>query len=174
MFLGMHPGLIALIDFADLSLGMVMLHLFTFDPAWIPGRTAERHETLFYDGTCGLCHRTVRLVLAEDTRAALRFAPLESDALAERLSPEERAALPDSFLVFTASGELLDRSSAATHVMIGLGGLWRILGTAIRILPRAVRDAVYDLIAAYRKRAFAQPKTACPMLPPHLGERFLA
>jgi hypothetical protein len=29
--LAMHVGLIVLIDFADLSLGMVMLHLFTFD-----------------------------------------------------------------------------------------------------------------------------------------------
>lgn len=34
--LALHLSLIALIDFADLSLGMVMLHLFTFDPAWLP------------------------------------------------------------------------------------------------------------------------------------------
>lgn len=33
--LAMHLGLIALIDFADLSLGMVILHLFTFDRAWV-------------------------------------------------------------------------------------------------------------------------------------------
>lgn len=33
--LGLHVGLIVLIDFADLSMGMVMLHLFTFDPAWV-------------------------------------------------------------------------------------------------------------------------------------------
>ena len=31
----MHLGLIVVIDFADLSLGMVMLHLFTFDPGWV-------------------------------------------------------------------------------------------------------------------------------------------
>ncbi|MFY9345262.1 MAG: hypothetical protein WAT39_22420 [Planctomycetota bacterium] len=31
----MHGGLVMLIDFADLSVGMVMLHLFTFDPAWL-------------------------------------------------------------------------------------------------------------------------------------------
>jgi hypothetical protein len=30
----MHLGLIVLIDFAELSLGMVLLHLFTCDPAW--------------------------------------------------------------------------------------------------------------------------------------------
>jgi hypothetical protein len=33
--LGMHVGLIALIDFADLSLGMIMFHAFTFDPTWL-------------------------------------------------------------------------------------------------------------------------------------------
>jgi hypothetical protein len=33
--IALHLGLIVLIDFADLSLGMVMLHLFTFDPAWL-------------------------------------------------------------------------------------------------------------------------------------------
>jgi hypothetical protein len=47
--LAMHLGLIVLIDFADLSLGMVMVHLFTFDPGWIrlPAVSAarERQET---------------------------------------------------------------------------------------------------------------------------------
>ncbi|MGH7213559.1 MAG: hypothetical protein ACREIT_02165 [Tepidisphaeraceae bacterium] len=34
----MHLGLMVLIDFADLSLGMVMLHAFTFNPAWVKRR----------------------------------------------------------------------------------------------------------------------------------------
>ncbi len=33
--LGMHLTLMALIDFPDLSQGMILLHAFTFDPAWI-------------------------------------------------------------------------------------------------------------------------------------------
>jgi hypothetical protein len=36
----MHLSLLVLIDFADLSLGMLMLHLFTADPAWIRPRCA--------------------------------------------------------------------------------------------------------------------------------------
>jgi hypothetical protein len=35
-------ALVVLIDFADLGLGMVMLHAFTFDPAWIGSRTLRR------------------------------------------------------------------------------------------------------------------------------------
>jgi hypothetical protein len=42
--LGMHVGLVALIDFADLSLGMVMLHLFTFDPAWLAPVEGRGHR----------------------------------------------------------------------------------------------------------------------------------
>jgi hypothetical protein len=37
----MHLSLIAIIDFADLSLGMVMIHLFTCDPAWFTSRQPE-------------------------------------------------------------------------------------------------------------------------------------
>jgi len=33
--LTLHLALLALIDFADLSLGMIVLHLVTFDPAWL-------------------------------------------------------------------------------------------------------------------------------------------
>jgi hypothetical protein len=38
--LGMHLALIALIAFADLSLGMVTFHLFVADPDWL--RSARR------------------------------------------------------------------------------------------------------------------------------------
>lgn len=36
-FFLLHLGLLVTIDFADLTFGMVVLHLFTFDPAWLGG-----------------------------------------------------------------------------------------------------------------------------------------
>jgi hypothetical protein len=36
----LHLGLLLLISFPDLTAGMVLLHLFTFNPAWLRG---ERH-----------------------------------------------------------------------------------------------------------------------------------
>src|SRR5262249_21391567 len=81
LLLLMHLSLIVLIDFADLSLGMVMLHLFTFDPAWIRPRPAPAADTIFFDGRCGFCARAVRFVLAEDRAGtAFRFAPLDGEA----------------------------------------------------------------------------------------------
>ncbi|MBX3472104.1 MAG: hypothetical protein KF878_35075 [Planctomycetes bacterium] len=37
---GMHLGLLVLVDFADLSAGMLVVHAWTFDPAWVPRRYA--------------------------------------------------------------------------------------------------------------------------------------
>jgi hypothetical protein len=32
----LHVGLMVLVNFADLTMGTLILHLFTFDPTWIP------------------------------------------------------------------------------------------------------------------------------------------
>jgi len=39
----MHLSLIVLVDFADLSTGMLFLHAFTFDPGWLPQKRTPRH-----------------------------------------------------------------------------------------------------------------------------------
>jgi predicted DCC family thiol-disulfide oxidoreductase YuxK len=160
--LGMHLGLLVLIDFADLSFMMVVLHLFTFDPRWVAARHAAAPDTVLYDGTCGLCHGTVRFLLAEDaTGAAFRFAPLpESDS-------------KESVVVQTAKGATLRKSAAVIHLLHRLGGLWRILGFAFSLFPRALRDVLYDAVAAIRYRVFGRTKDACPLLPPDLRSRFL-
>lgn len=38
---GMHLGILVLIDFADLTVGMLVAHAFTFDPAWLPSWARE-------------------------------------------------------------------------------------------------------------------------------------
>jgi hypothetical protein len=43
--LAMHFGLMTLIDFSDLSAGMVMLHLFTFDPNWLKEGRSKRSRS---------------------------------------------------------------------------------------------------------------------------------
>jgi predicted DCC family thiol-disulfide oxidoreductase YuxK len=170
--LSMHLGLIALIDFADLSLGMVLVHAFTFDPAWIAARKSESPSRVFYDGSCGLCQRFVRFVLAEDrSREAFRFAPLAGETFAKLVPERQRASLPDSVVVLTERGELLVRSAAVIHVLERLGGAWRAFAFALRAVPGALRDRGYDLLARVRKRIFAPPSDACPLAPAELTSR---
>jgi predicted DCC family thiol-disulfide oxidoreductase YuxK len=171
--LAMHLGLIAAIDFADLSLGMVMLHLFTFDPGWIKPLRAKSAEMIFYDGRCGLCHAAVRFVLAEDNRVeTFRFAPLDGEFFRAAVAEERRTMLPDSLIVLTAEGELRSRSSAVLYVMKRLGGVWRLFVLIAHVVPVAWLDKNYDVVARMRYRLFPKPESVCPILPVNLRSRF--
>jgi predicted DCC family thiol-disulfide oxidoreductase YuxK len=171
LMLSMHLGLILILDFADLSLGMVFLHLFTFDPAWIPPRKGPT-ETVFYDGHCGLCHRAVRFLLAEDRAGAFRFAPLGGETFHDAVPENRRTGLPDSLVIRTADGSLLMRSAAVLHILRRSGGVWRLLAGVAGVVLAGIRDAAYDGVARVRHRLFARPAATCPLIPATLRTRF--
>jgi predicted DCC family thiol-disulfide oxidoreductase YuxK len=155
-----------------LGYGALALHALAFDPGWIPPRPSLDREWLFYDGTCGLCHLAVRFALAEDKGGAFRFAPLDSERFRAAVPAEERAALPDSLVLLTAPGRRVARSEAVLYLLSRLGGLWRIAAGFGRVIPRPLRDGLYDRVAGVRYRLAARPAEACPVVPPHLRERF--
>jgi predicted DCC family thiol-disulfide oxidoreductase YuxK len=144
-----------------------------FDPAWIPPSSPRAVDTLFYDGTCGLCHRFVRFAIAEDRRgSAFVFAALDSERARERIPSDRRASLPDSVVVLTADGRLLVRSRAIRHALSRLGGVWRALAIVTALVPPILLDRLYDAVASVRHKLFARPAEACPLLPQHLRRRF--
>ena len=150
-----------------------MLHLFTFNPDWLKPATTESPERIFYDGGCGLCHRSIRFVLAEDrTGTAFRFAPLKSETFQSAVAANTPEEMPDSIVVQTTDGKILIRSTAVLHILHRLGGVWRIIAVTARCIPRPLRDFAYSTVAKYRRRLFAKPTEACPLLPTDLRKRF--
>ena len=130
---------------------------------------------LFYDGTCGLCHRAVRFAIAHDRDGSrFRFAPLGGVAARRELAGMSAAELPDSMIAVTPSRDVLFRSDAALYVLRRVGGAWALIARALAVVPRPLRDAGYRLIAKYRRRFFAAPEGACPVVPPELRARFEA
>lgn len=129
-------------------------------------------ETVYYDGTCGLCHRSVRFLLQRDRRGLFRFAPLAGRTFRERVPAPSRVGLADSFVVATTDGRLLTRAAGVRHLLERLGGAWRLLARASRMLPTTVADRLYDAVAARRYRLFRRATEACPLVPPELRSRF--
>jgi len=170
----MHLGLLCLVDFADLTMGMLVLHLFTFDPAWLSRPAHEKPRTVFYDGNCGLCHRAIRLLLAEDPSGSrFQYAPLQGETFAQRVPEEVRDQLPDSLVVVNPDAKLHVKGAAVQVLLADLGGLWRLLGLVLNLLPGRAQDLLYDLVARNRIRVFNRTEEACPLMPPELRERFL-
>ncbi len=168
--LGVADVVIQLSRGEEFSVGWIVVLAFLFDPGWIEP-PASRERWVFYDGSCGLCHRFVRFLLAEDDRGAFRYAPLQGETVRERLSAKTIAGLPDS-VVLLEGDRVLSRFEAARRVLVCLGGGWRILGTLLGVVPRSLGNTLYDLIARVRHRLFKTPEAACPILPEDLRKRF--
>jgi len=135
---------------------------------------AQSSTIILFDGVCNLCSGVVRFVIARDPRAHFRFAALQSDAArracAEVGATPPAAVDPDTIIVI-ADGRALERSDAALAIASRLPFPWPMFGV-FRILPRALRDWLYRLVARNRYRWFGKSDT-CVMPTPELRARFL-
>lgn len=125
---------------------------------------------IYYDGLCGLCDRFVRFVVSRDHKRLYHFAPLQGTTARSRLQ-----SLTDpgasSTVILDEEGTLRVRSDAALAILAGLGGAWRAVAL-LRLIPRPIRDAVYDLVARNRFRWFGR-RAECRVPSPEEQERFL-
>ncbi len=138
-------------------------------------RTPEADELpiVFYDSACGLCHRTVRFLIAEDPEGrSFRFAPIGGETFERLLDEATRAALPESVIVLSPDGSLHSRTEATLRLLEGLGGRHLRRARILRAVPRPVRDLAYQLVAAVRHGIWARPDDACPVASPELRARF--
>ena len=165
-------GFLVFLDFADLTLPMLLIHLLTFDPRWVAARVPKRPLLVLFDGGCAFCHATVRLAAMEDQRHLLRFAPLDGCTAADALHDRPRDWSGDSIVAVDGRRPLQVKSQAVVAILLRLGGLWWLLGQALRMLPRRLADGAYDGIGQVRYR-LAGRVDACPLPLPAVLARLL-
>ena len=127
---------------------------------------------LLFDGVCNLCHGTVQWVIAHDPAARFRFASLQSDAGRALLAAHELPPDVMDTVVLIDGGSHWQKSGAALEVLRRLGGAWTV-ASLFRLLPRPLRDSVYDWVARNRYAWFGE-QAACWVPTPELRARFLA
>ncbi|GAA0893173.1 thiol-disulfide oxidoreductase DCC family protein [Fulvivirga kasyanovii] len=129
-------------------------------------------DLILFDGVCNLCNGSVSFVLDRDHARRFVFGSLQSERSKEILhSYNYDTEALNSIVVITKSGKLMTRSDAALYIARQLPGGWKLL-YIFKIIPRFIRDAVYDLIAANRYKWFGR-QDACRMPNPELKQRFL-
>lgn len=131
---------------------------------------------VLYDGVCGLCDHFVQFLLRIDGHDRLRFAALQGPIGADVLKQTGRTSTALSTVIVVAdytlpSERLLERSDAALFVIASMGGIYG-WASALRIVPRFLRDAAYNLIARWRYKIFGQFE-ACPIPKPETRAKFL-
>jgi predicted DCC family thiol-disulfide oxidoreductase YuxK len=119
-----------------------------------------------------------RFVLARDRRRQFRFASLQGAFGARALARHGMQLDGDpTSIVLLESPEspherAYVRSDAVLGIMSGLGGPWRLAAAGLRVIPRFLRDDVYDLVARVRYRIFGRLES-CPLPPRSDASRFL-
>jgi predicted DCC family thiol-disulfide oxidoreductase YuxK len=139
--------------------------------------TDSRRHLLLYDGVCGLCDRLVLFVLERDPHGTFRFASLQSPAATTQLARfGARADDLDTVSVITdyegPGAVRLTKSRATCFVLSTFGWSWRAVAALAGVLPRALLDRAYDLIARNRYRVFGRLEQ-CALLRPEHVHRFL-
>jgi predicted DCC family thiol-disulfide oxidoreductase YuxK len=133
-------------------------------------------DVLLYDGVCAFCDFSVQFILPRDSKGLFHFASLQSDFARQMLTkyghdPNEL----DTFYVIvgygTAGEHLLNRSAAALYVLSRLDGICRWC-SVFKIVPRALADAGYNLIARNRYSVLGKHDT-CTIAQPGFAGRFI-
>lgn len=125
---------------------------------------------IFFDGVCNLCNASVNFIIDRDKRKVFGFASLQSEFAKQKLASYPLFPALESILLLK-DGRLLVKSDAALEIARHLGGAWPLLAV-FRVVPKGIRDSVYNGIARNRYRWFGK-RESCRIPTPELKERFL-
>lgn len=126
---------------------------------------------IFFDGLCNLCNGAVQFVIKRDPKNLFQFASLQSEYATKVLAKFDLEPQQGDSFVLLENDKVYQRSTAALRVARKLSGLWPLL-YALIIVPRFIRDAVYNYVAKNRYKWFGK-KESCWIPTAELKEKFL-
>jgi predicted DCC family thiol-disulfide oxidoreductase YuxK len=129
------------------------------------------HPIVFFDGVCNLCAGSVQFLLRHDRKGIFHFCSLQSKAANQLLNSQDADPLQLKTLALLEKERLYTRSTAVLRIARKLGGAWPLLYAGM-IIPRFIRDSLYDWVAANRYRWFGK-KESCWLPQPEWSERFI-
>jgi predicted DCC family thiol-disulfide oxidoreductase YuxK len=141
----------------------------------VPSRIEGAHLVL-YDGVCGLCSHLLQFLLEHDHHSVFTFASLQSatgKAMVERFggNPNELTSFYVLANYRADHARMFSRSGAALFVAGELGWPWKV-AVLMRVLPAAILDRMYDVVARTRYRVFGRFEH-CLTPRPEFRRRFL-
>ncbi|HRE63679.1 MAG TPA: thiol-disulfide oxidoreductase DCC family protein [Ferruginibacter sp.] len=128
-------------------------------------------RVILFDGVCNLCNGAVQYVIRHDPKANFNFASLQSNIGQQLLQSNGLSQQQFDSFVLIENNIAYTKSTAALRVAKKLKGPVKILYGFI-IIPRFLRDWLYEFIAANRYRWFGK-KESCMIPGPDLKQRFL-
>jgi predicted DCC family thiol-disulfide oxidoreductase YuxK len=133
--------------------------------------TPASHPILLFDGVCNLCNGFVKFIIQRDPEGIFHFASLQSEAGQALLA---EYGLPRESMDTTV---LIENGQAYTHADVALRmaprlNIWWSWVRLLWVVPRPIRNAVYNWVARNRYRWFGKQE-ACLLPLPEWKARFV-
>jgi predicted DCC family thiol-disulfide oxidoreductase YuxK len=113
---------------------------------------------VLFDGVCRLCNGSVNFILRRDRKGRIKMAPLQSDYGRQVMASHELKPDPMDSMMLLEGEQLTVKSAAVIRISKYLGGAWPVC-MALLIVPRFIRDFIYDIVAKNRYRWFGKYDT---------------
>ena len=127
-----------------------------------------KDNILFYDSDCGLCQRSVQILLKLDKKNKLNYAPLNGDT-AKNVKQVFSDPWPDS-LAFYNNKKLYFKSRSVAKALSFIGWPSNVASYSIFLTPTIFADWIYDNIAKNRQKWFSP---SCILVSEETKNRFL-
>ena len=127
---------------------------------------------ILFDGVCNLCNGSVIFVLQREKKPTFKFSSIQSQAGRELLI---LYGLPPDYtqaVILIDRGKLYLGSTAALKIGQQLKFPWSFLASLGYIVPKFIRDWVYNQIAQHRYQWFGK-RDICMVPNENLKARFL-
>jgi predicted DCC family thiol-disulfide oxidoreductase YuxK len=130
------------------------------------------NHIILFDGVCNFCNSSINLIIRKDKKNIFRFAPLQSETGARLTGHYGVDTSTTDSIVYIEDEKAYTKSTAALRIARHMKGLYPMLYAFI-IIPRFVRDPVYDIIARNRYKWFGK-KDSCMVPTPEVRQKFIS
>lgn len=131
----------------------------------------NQHPIILFDGVCNFCNSMVNFIIRQDKKNIFRFAALQSGTGQELLKQHKIDWKANDSFVVIESGRAYQKSDAALKLYNQLPWYWK-WSQIFWIVPKFLRDAVYNFIAKNRYSWFGK-KNECIIPTPEIKAKFL-
>ncbi len=126
---------------------------------------------ILFDGVCNFCNSSVNFIINRDSEKKILFASLQSETGQKLLKQFNLPTENFTSLVLVSGDEFFTKSDAGLRIAKMLDGGWKTLYIT-KIIPRFIRNFIYDLIANNRYKIFGK-SDHCMLPTKEVRERFL-
>jgi predicted DCC family thiol-disulfide oxidoreductase YuxK len=132
---------------------------------------SKDHKIILFDGVCNLCNGAVTYIIKRDKKNLFKLAALQSEIGRELTSKFNIDTSKVDSIILIDGEKHYEKSSAALRIAKYLSGAYPLL-FGFMVVPKFIRNAVYDYIAKNRYKWFGK-KESCMIPTAELKSKFL-